>query len=122
MIKDLGTVGSVSTMTKHSLITPQFKAKYGSLHAFEFQYEPCGRNSDFCASTWPGVIALPGYKVRLEPCGRYSNSIWAAGPTPHHGMAIRDVPKHGYTFFINGATDSVSDPLVLNYPVGNPTN
>ena len=27
-----------------------------------------------------------------------------------------------YTFFINGATDSFSNPLVLNYPVGNPTD
>jgi hypothetical protein len=120
VIKDLGTVASLNTMKKDRLITRQFNAGYGRLHAYEFQYAPYGRNSGFCASTWPGVIAQPGYKVRLEPCGRYSNSIWAAGPTPHHGMAIRDVPNHGYTFFINGATDSVSDPLVLNYPVGNP--
>ncbi len=120
VIKDLGTVRSLYTMNRHSMITPQFKARYGSLHAYEFQYAPLGRKSSFCTSTWPGVIAQPGYKVRLEPCGRYSNSIWAAGPTPHHGMAVRDVPNHGYTYFINGATDSVSDPLVLNYPVGNP--
>ena len=122
VIKDLGTVRSLYTMRKHSLITRQFKAKYGSLQAFEFQYAPLGRKSGFCTSTWPGVIAQPGYKVRLEPCGRYSNSIWAAGLAPQQGMAIRDVPKHRYAFLINGATDSVSDPLVLNYPVGNPTD
>ena len=30
------------------------------------------------------------------------------------------MPDHGYAFFINGATDSISNPLVLNYPAGNP--
>ena len=121
-IRDLGTVRSLYTRGKHSLITRQFSARYGSLHAYEFQYAPLGRKSGFCTSTWPGVIAQPGHRVRLEPCGRYSNSIWVAGLAPHHGMAIRDVPKHRYAFLINGATDSVSDPLVLNYPVGNPTD
>ena len=122
VIKDLGTVNSLSTMGRHRLITRRFKAWYGSFHAYEFQYAPHGRNSHFCASTWPGVIAQPGYKVRLATCGKYSNSIWAAGPTPHQGIAIRDVPNHGYTFFINGATDSFSHPLVLNYPAGVPTD
>ena len=60
------------------------------------------------------MTALAGYKVRLEKCG-YANSIWAAGPTPSHAMA-----KPGSTFFINGATDSVSRPLVLNYPADKP--
>jgi hypothetical protein len=120
VIKDLGTVRSLYTTRRHSLITPQFNARYGSFHAFEFQYAPLGRKSGFCTSTWPGVIAQAGYKVRLEPCRHYSNSIWAAGPISHHGMAIR--PRPGYTYFINGATDSVSNPLVLNYPVGKPTD
>ncbi len=127
VINDLGTVHSFYARHR-SLISPQFDQAYGSFHAYEFQYEPLGVNSHFCASTWPGVIAQPGYKVRLEPCGQYSNSIWATGVTPppsqpqSHVMANRDVTHYGYTFFINGATDSFSNPLVLNYPPGNPAD
>ena len=144
VIKDLGTLHSLSTMNRHSLITRKFKDRYGRFHAYEFQYEPLGVNSHFCASTWPGVIAQPGYKVRLERCGMYSNSIWVAGATPPHGsprpspspslsfaphgsisrhvIADRNVTHRGYSYFINGATDSVSDPLVLSYPDGYPTD
>jgi hypothetical protein len=113
----LGTVRSFYTHHRH-LITAAFDRTYGDLKAFEFQYEPNGVNSGFCTSTWPGVIAQPGYKVRLEPCGLYSNSIWAAGATGQRGMANRDA--HDYTYYINGATDSFSNPLALNYPAGNP--
>ena len=111
VIKDLGKVGSLYTMKMRSPFTPQFRAKYGSLQAFEFQYEPNGRNSHLCTSTWQGEMARPGFKVRLEECSGYPNSIWVAGPTPSHAMA-----KPGSTFFINGATDNVSSPVVLNYP------
>ena len=54
VIKDLGKVGSLSTMTKHSPFTPQFKARYGSLQAFEFQYEPRGVNSHLCTGHLAG--------------------------------------------------------------------
>jgi hypothetical protein len=121
VIKYLGKVGSLYTTGKHSLFTPQFKARYGSFQAFEFQYEPHGVNSHLCTATWPGVSARAGFKVRLEPCG-LNNSIWVAGPVSHHGMATRDVVRPGSTFLINGATDSVSHPLVLTYPAGNPTD
>jgi hypothetical protein len=114
VIKYLGTVGSLSAMTKHSPFTPQFTARYGSLQAFEFQFEPRGVNSKLCAGTWAGGSARPGYKVRLVECDR-ANSIWAAGPTARRGTA-----KPGSTFFINGATDSVSSPLVLTYPTNMP--
>ena len=80
----LGTVGSFYRHHRH-LIKPGFDQAYGRLNAYEFQYEPLGVNSGFCASTWPGVVAQPGYKVRLETCGQYSNSIWAAGATRNYG-------------------------------------
>ena len=114
---DLGLVSSLYTMGKHSLITPRFNASYGTLEAYEFQYAPLGRKSGFCASTWPGVIAHPGYKVRLEPCGHHSNSIWAADTSPDG-----DTTSGGYNVYINGATDRFSNPLVLNYPDGYPTD
>ena len=114
VIKDLGKVGSLYTMTKHSPFTPQFTARYGSLQAFEFQYEPRGRNSHLCTGTWPGVSARPGYKVRLEAC-RLRQLHLGRGPNPAPGMA-----NPGSTFFINGATDSVSSPLVLTYPTNMP--
>ena len=114
VIKDLGKVGSLSTMTKHSPFTAQFRARYGSLQAYEFQYEPRGAKTHLCSATWPGESARPGFKVRLERCGN-ANSMWAAGPVARHAMA-----NPGSTFFINGATDSVSSPLVLSNPTGMP--
>ena len=128
-VRWLGTVHSFYTHHR-SLITPQFDQAYGNLAAVEIQYEPLGVNSHFCASTWPGVTAQPGYKVRLETCGQYSNSIWAVGipyhhrrgPLTRHVPANRNTPSRGYKFLINGATDSFSNPLVLNYPPGYPTD
>ncbi len=114
---DLGLVSSLDSTGRHSLITPQFKTKYGSDEAWEYQYAPFGRKSRFCASTWPGQRAEPGFKVRLEPCGRYSNSIWVTDAAPNG-----DQTKTGYYVVINGASDSFSDPLVLNYPEGYPTD
>ena len=75
-----------------------------------------------------------GYKVRLEPCGQYSNSIWAAdsdGRTaPQGSSVVTDFRSSGGVFsprftdvaLINGATNTFSNPLVLNYPAGNPTD
>ncbi len=115
---DLGKVWHLYSGGKHSLITKTFAHRYGSDEAWEYQYAPLGLKSGFCASTWPGVIAQPGYKVRLEPCGRYSNSIWATDQHPDgdHTASAK------YWVVINAATDSFSNPLVLNYPAGNPTD
>jgi hypothetical protein len=70
-------------------------------------------NSTFCLSTWPGVASEPGYKVRLERCGQYSSSLWAVDAANATGK---------YDPLINGATNSFSNPEVLNYPAGNPTD
>ncbi len=117
VINDLGTVHSFYGQ-HHSLISQRFDQAYRNLEAYEFEYAPLRVTSGFCISTWPGVIAQPGYKVRLEPCGQYSNSIWAVSRSKW------EVPpkKPGYRVLINGATNSFSNPLVLNYPAGNPTD
>jgi hypothetical protein len=116
-----GTV--TSFYNQYGLVTANFAHTYGSDPAFQFQYSPYGVNSGFCLSTWPGEAPQPGYKVRLESCGQYSNTLWAADignqVTDHHSTAFgshHDVP------LINGATNTFSNPEVLNYPAGNPTD
>jgi hypothetical protein len=107
--------GSVNSFYKKGLVSKAFAKTYGSDDAYEFQYSPYGRNSGFCLSTWPGVAPQPGYKVRLETCGKYSSSVWAVDEA-------NETSNHKYAPLINGATDSFSNPEVLNYPAGNPTD
>jgi hypothetical protein len=113
-----GTVGSF--YTDYGLVSAAFAKTYSNDPAFQFQYSPYGVNSGFCLSTWPGEVPQPGYKVRLESCGAYSNSLWAADVpnsiNDHKSATRSDVP------LINGATNSFSNPEVLNYPAGNPTD
>ena len=111
---------STASTTTTAWSPAAFAHTYGGDPAFEFQYSPYGVGSNFCLSTWPGVAPQPGYKVRLEPCGEYSNTLWAADAAKHapdrHSATGSDVP------LINGATNSFSNPEVLNYPAGNPTD
>jgi hypothetical protein len=114
-----GTVDSF--YNNYGLVNGTFDKTYGSDPAFQFQYSPYGVNSGLCLSTWPGEVPQPGFKVRLEPCGVYSNSLWAADlqakhTKDKHSTTGADVP------LINGATNSYSNPEVLNYPAGHPTD
>ncbi len=132
VVQDLGTVHSF--YNNHGLVSPAFDRTYRSDEAYEIQYEPYGLNSNFCLSTWSNETPQPGYKVRLEPCGQYSNSIWAADTDartlPPGGSVVTDRRSTGGVFsptrtdvaLINGATNTFSNPLVLNYPAGNPTD
>ena len=114
--------GTVDSFYKsYGLVSAAFDKAYGKDPAFQFQYSPYGVNSGFCLSTWPGQVPQPGFKVRLEPCGAYSNSLWAVDQDAkyafdQHSFSGRDEP------LINGATNSFSNPEVLNYPAGNPTD
>ena len=132
VVNDLGTVHSF--YNNHGLVTPAFDRTYRADEAYEIQYKPYGLNSNFCLSTWSNETPQAGYKVRLEPCGQYSNSIWAAdtdGQTvPQGSSQVGDFRSTGGVFsprftdvaLINGATNTFSNPLVLNYPAGNPTD
>ena len=132
VVADLGTVHSF--YNNHGLVSPAFDRTYRSDEAYEIQYEPYGLNSNFCLSTWSNETPQAGYKVRLEPCGQYSNAIWAAdtdGRTvPAGSSVVSDFRSSGGVFsptgtdvaLINGATNTFSNPLVLNYPAGNPTD
>ena len=117
VIKDLGSVGSF--YGHHGrLITPQFGTSYGALSAYEFQYAPYGVNSNLCLGTGSGQVAQAGFEVRLEPCGKHRNDVWAI----FTGHFAGDHTTSGYDVLISAATDSLADPLVLTYPVGNPTD
>jgi hypothetical protein len=116
VIKDLGSVGSMYGQ-RQPMITPQFDTSYGALSAYEFQYAPYGVNSNLCLGTGPGQVAQAGFKVRLEPCGKHRNSVWAI----FTGQFVRDHTTSGYDVLISAATNSLSDPLVLSYPAGSPT-
>src|SRR6201992_1009975 len=132
VVADLGTVHSF--YNNHGLVTPAFDRTYRADEAYEIQYEPYGLNSNFCLSTWSNETPQAGYKVRLEPCGQYSNAIWAAdtdGRTvPAGSSVVSDFRSFGGVVsppgtdwaLINAATTPFSNPLVLNYPAGNPTD
>jgi hypothetical protein len=132
VVKNLGTVGNF--FTNYGLVTPQFAHTYSGDLAYEVQYEPYGLNSNFCLSTWSNEAPQAGFKVRLEPCGAYSNSLWAADSgsmTPpvgssvtfdFHSTGAKFSPYHTDVALINGASANFSNPLVLNYPAGNPTD
>lgn len=107
----LGTVHSFYTQSR-GLISPGFDQAYGADEAIEIQYEPNGVNSNFCVGTWPGEVAQSGFKVRLETCGQTS-TIWALDSVDHHGP---------YMPLITGTDTNFSNPMVMNYPAGNPTD
>jgi hypothetical protein len=127
--------GTVHNFYRHyGLVSAAFAKTYSADEAYEVQYEPYGLNSNFCLSTWPGEAPSAGYLVRLESCGQYSNSLWAAdtdaNTAPNGSSVTFDRHSTGGFFspnrtdvaLINGATNSFSNPLVLNYPAGNPTD
>jgi hypothetical protein len=132
VVVDEGTVGNF--YTTYGLVSSAFAHTYSADEAYEVQYQPYGLNSNFCLSTWPGEAPQPGYKVRLERCGQYSNSVWAADTAattaPQGSSVTPDRRSTGAKFspfrtdvaLINGANNSFSNPLVLNYPAGNPTD
>ena len=117
VIKDLGSVGSMYGQ-RQPVITPQFDTSYGALSAYEFEYAPYGVNSNLCLGTGPDQVAQAGLKVRLEPCGEHRNSVWAI----FTGQFAGDRTGSRYDVLISAATNSFSDPLVLSYPAGSPTD
>jgi len=132
VVVDEGSVNSF--YHRYGLVSAAFAHTYAADEAYEAQYEPYGLNSNYCLSTWPGEAPQPGYLVRLESCGYYSNSLWAADTdantlpngssvtTDHHSTGEFFSNYHTDVALINGATNSFSNPLVLNYPAGNPTD
>lgn len=109
----LGTVDSYYGHHRH-LISPGFDQAYGKDYVIEIRYVPLGRQSNFCIGTWPGEAAQAGFKIRLESCGQVS-TIFIEDKA--------DKSKSGdYIPLITGTDTNYSDPLVLNYPAGRPSD
>jgi hypothetical protein len=115
---DLGTVDSFYRSHRH-LVSPQFDHAFPNEEAFEVEYAPYGLNSNFCLST-PGQTARADDDITLQSCGATAGSIFAADSDhavrDYHSQGNEDVP------LVSGATTQFSNPLVLNYPAGNPTD
>jgi len=126
---DLGLVSTLHSR-HHGLFPQGFIHTYGTDKAIEIQYEPLGQNSNLCVGTWPGEAALAGFKIRLEACGD-TNTIFVvdeADASVGHTPQVPNPPPSGnhhpttYTPLITGTDTNYIDPLVLNYPEGNPTD
>ncbi len=104
--------GTVKSFYKARLVSAAFNKTYGRDQAFELQYAPYGVNSGFCVGTLPGN-ARAGYKIRLERCGAGASTVWAIDTADRVG---------NYAPLINGSDTNTSDPLVLTYPAGYPTD
>jgi hypothetical protein len=118
----LDFLGSVGSFYQHNrgVVAPQFAHTYSNDPAFELQYSPYGLNSNFCLSTTPNQAAQAGDKVALQSCGQSASSLFAVDVN----HIVRDRHSQGGADFplISGATTSFSNPEVLNYPAGNPTD
>jgi hypothetical protein len=114
----LGSVDSFYRSHRH-LVSPQFDHAFGGEEAFEIEYAPYGLNSNFCLST-PGQTARADDNITLQSCGATAGSIFAAD-SEH---SVRDFRSEGNEDvpLVSGATTQFSNPLVLNYPAGNPTD
>ena len=117
VITKVGAVGSIDDLHR-GLNTPPFDTSFAALSAYEIQYAPSGVPSGLCVGTFPGQLAQAGFKLRLEPCGLIRTVVWVVFGGQFAGEKITS----GYDVLINAATDSLSDPLALNYPVGSPTD
>jgi hypothetical protein len=121
---DLGSVGSLSGQHGHHghyQFSPGFAQAYGSDDAIEIRYVPLGRDSNFCVGTWPGEVAQPGFKIRLEACGE-TNTLFVKPAADAGPNTPPPPPPAGYTSLITGTDTNYTDPLVLNYPAGRPTD
>ena len=113
MVKDLGTVDSFYDHGR-GLISPGVRP---GLPARKPSRSSTSRPaaSNFCVGTTPDQIAPSGDPVALYPCGASASTDLGPGHQPerrHRGA--------GYSVYVNGETDSFSNPLVLNYPARQP--
>jgi hypothetical protein len=119
----INMLGRVSDFYHHHyrLVSPQFAHTYGADQAVEIEYSPYGVSSNFCLSTPPGAAAHEDDLVTLQSCGQSVGSLFAADQA-HSARDNRSEFNHTDYPLVSGATTSFSNPLVLNYPAGHPTD
>ena len=83
--------------------------------AYEIQYSPYGVDSGLCVGV--GSTAAAGTKVALEPCSVTSKTIWIQDTNPGDFS-----PADGFYAAINGSDTNFSEPFVMTYPDGYPTD
>lgn len=83
--------------------------------AYELQYSPYGVDSGLCVGV--ATTAAAGTKVALEPCGTSSRTVWIEDTNPGDFS-----PASGFYAAINGSDTNFSNPFVMTYPDGYPTD
>ena len=83
--------------------------------AYQLQYTPYGVDSGLCVGT--GSTAVAGTPVALEPCGVSAKTVWIEDTNPG------DNPLPPFYFAaIAASSTNFSNPPVLTYPSGYPTD
>ena len=116
-------LGPVSDFYQHHyhLVSAQFAHTYGADQAVEIEYSPYGVSSNFCLSTPQGQASHADDQVTLQSCGQSSSSLFAADEARSASDRRSEYGHKDYPL-VSGASTSFSNPLVLNYPAGRPTD
>jgi hypothetical protein len=100
--------GSIFTNNQCHLI---FVAGLNLATTFEYAFNPNnGGPEDQCLGAWGNNAPASGWKIRLEPCGVAPDTvIISAGTLPGGSVSTGN-------WWINGASDNYSNPLVATNP------
>jgi hypothetical protein len=83
---------------------------------FEYAFNPNnGGPEDQCLGAWDNSAPLSGWKIRLEPCGVAADTVIIQTGTLPGGSVSTGV------WWINGASDNYSNPLVATNPGSAPS-
>jgi len=113
VIQDLGQVSDLG----HGRVPGAVRENLAPELAYQIEYEPDGEASNLCAGTEPDMTVSPYDPVALYPCSESASTVWVHDTNPALGATAI-----GYGVLISAETDSFTDPLVLTYPAGNPTD
>jgi len=100
--------GSIFTNNQCHLM---FVAGLNLATTFEYAFNPNnGGPEDQCLGAWGNSAPASGWKIRLEPCGVAPDTVIISAGTLPGGSVSTGV------WWINGASDNYSNPLVATNP------
>lgn len=100
--------GSVFTNRQCQLLT---SAGLSGATTFQFAYNPNnGGPETLCIGAFDNLAPASGWKLRLEPCGVAADTVMIATPKLPGGFTSTG------EWWINGASDNFSTPLVATSP------